>query len=107
MSALLAWVTCPESEARRIANGLVESGVAACVNTLPGVTSTYLWKGAVETERESLLLIKTTQARFTELEKKVLELHPYELPEIIGVPVTLGHSPYLDWIDKCVSGPSS
>ena len=87
------------ADARRIARALVERRLAACVNVVPGLTSVYSWKGAVETDEEVLLVIKTRRARFEALRAALLELHPYELPELIALPVEAGHPPYLDWLD--------
>ncbi len=87
-----------ETEAGRIARDLVESGLVACVNRLPGMTSTYRWKGAVETTGEVLLLIKTVTANFEELRARLQNLHSYELPEIIAIPVTQGGAAYLEWV---------
>lgn len=81
-----------------LAEAVVGEGLAACVNHLPGIRSTYRWKGAVTTDSEELLLIKTTEARFAALKERILALHPYELPELIAVPVTQGHQAYLDWV---------
>jgi periplasmic divalent cation tolerance protein len=85
---------------RRIANALVENRLAACVNLLPGLESTYRWQGQVEHDSEALLLIKVRAADYAELEAAILALHPYELPEIIAVPVTGGLPAYLDWVAR-------
>jgi periplasmic divalent cation tolerance protein len=96
---LLCYCTCPDAtSAARLAEALVGERLAACVNRLPGVTSTYRWKGEVATDVEELLLIKTTAARFEALKTRLLALHPYELPELIAVPVDRGHAAYLDWV---------
>ena len=96
---LLCLTTCPdESSARRIADALVEEGLAACVNRLPGLESTYRWKGAVCREPEQLLLIKTVRQRFDAMKQRLLALHPYELPELIAVELAAGHAGYLDWV---------
>ncbi len=87
-----------ETEAGRIARDLVESGLAACVNQLPGVISTYRWKGSVETASEVLLLIKTVTANFDALRARLQNLHSYELPEIIAMPVTHASTSYLQWV---------
>jgi periplasmic divalent cation tolerance protein len=101
---LLCYCTCPDAEvAQRIAEALVEECLAACVNRVPGVASTYRWQGQVTTEREELLLIKTTGARFEALRERLLALHPYELPELIAVPVERGHAAYLDWLRAAVA----
>jgi len=96
---LLCYCTCPDAAtAERIAAALVGEQLAACVNHLSGITSTYRWQGAVTTDNEHLLLIKTTTARFDVLRERLLALHPYELPELIAVPVERGHGAYLDWV---------
>lgn len=96
---LLCYCTCPDAaSAARLAEALVEERLAACVNRLPGVASTYRWQGQVTTDHEELLLIKTTAARFDALKARLLALHPYELPELIAVPVERGHAAYLDWV---------
>jgi periplasmic divalent cation tolerance protein len=99
MSAILVLCTCPdEPAADRIAGALVEERLAACVNRLAGVVSTYRWKGEVRRDNESLLLIKTTVERFAALRERIVALHPYELPEVIAVDVVRGLPSYLDWI---------
>jgi len=87
---------------------LVERRLAACVNILPAVTSCYRWQGSIETAAESLLLIKTDAAHYGELERAVREHHPYELPEVIMVPIERGLPPYLQWVTECLeSAPVS
>jgi periplasmic divalent cation tolerance protein len=105
MDAIVVFCTCPdEGSAERIGTTLVEEYLAACVNRLPGIISTYRWKDAVHQEAEVLLLIKTTRERFETLRARIVELHPYELPEVIAVDIALGHTPYLDWIARETSG---
>jgi periplasmic divalent cation tolerance protein len=87
-------------DAERIATALVERGLAACVNIVPGVTSVYRWKGAVERDLELLLVIKTRADRFEALREALVSLHPYEVPELIALPVDAGHPPYLAWLDE-------
>jgi periplasmic divalent cation tolerance protein len=87
-------------DAERIARALVERGLAACVNVLPEVVSIYRWKGVVEREPERLLVIKTTAARFESLRQALVELHPYEVPELVALPIVAGHEPYLAWLDE-------
>jgi periplasmic divalent cation tolerance protein len=97
---LMVLCTCPSrSVADAIATALLEERLAACVNQLPGVTSMYRWKGRIETDDEVLLLIKTTSRNFSGLRDAIHKLHPYELPEVVGVPITMGSDAYLDWID--------
>ena len=94
----LVLVTVPSgADGERIARALVEERLAACVNVLPGVRSTYRWQGAVESAAEVLLVAKTAASRFDALRDRVKSLHPYELPEIVAVKVALGSADYLDW----------
>ncbi|MDE2148279.1 MAG: divalent-cation tolerance protein CutA [Gammaproteobacteria bacterium] len=95
---LLVLVTAPEAAADALATALVEQRLAACVNCLPAVRSTYRWRGAVEHAAETLLLVKTSTARFPALQDAVLKLHPYELPELVAVSVDAGLPAYLDWV---------
>ena len=102
---LLCYCTCPDAAtAQRAAQALVAERLAACVNRLPGIASTYRWQGQVTTEQEELLLIKTTAARFEALRERLLALHPYELPELIAVPVERGHEAYLEWLRTAAGG---
>jgi periplasmic divalent cation tolerance protein len=89
-------------EARRIADHLVETRSAACVQILPEIESVYRWNGEVQREKEVLVLAKTTAEKFAELEKSVRSMHSYETPEILAVPVVAGSSPYLDWLSENV-----
>ena len=95
---LVVLVTCPPDKAQGIADALVEERVAACVNLVPSLRSVYRWKGDVHHEDEAMLLVKTTKDRFEALKQAVLKHHPYELPEVIAVPVERGHTPYLEWV---------
>jgi periplasmic divalent cation tolerance protein len=96
---ILAFSTCPdEASAQRIAVALVEERLAACVNRLPGLQSTYFWDGRLQDEREILLIIKTTAARLADVEARLMALHPYELPEFVALPVTGGNERYLEWV---------
>lgn len=96
---IVVMVTCPPSEAELLASKLVEEELVACVNVIPAITSIYRWKGEVCKESESLLLIKTHQNLWNLLESRVLELHSYETPEIICVPIEIGNQAYLDWLN--------
>ena len=89
-------------DAERIARALVEERLAACVNVVPGVASVYRWKGVVERENELLLVIKTLAERVDALKARLLQLHPYELPEVVVIPIGDGHKPYLEWIEEQV-----
>lgn len=100
MSHLVVLCTCPDADtARGLADSLVAQRLAACVNILPAVSSVYMWKGQVEHEDEVLLLIKTGESHYSQLQAHILEHHPYELPEVIAVPVTQGLPGYLQWLD--------
>ncbi|HEX5064565.1 MAG TPA: divalent-cation tolerance protein CutA [Myxococcota bacterium] len=92
-------LTAPDEETgRRIARALVEERLAACVNVLPGVRSIYRWKGAVEEASEVMLVAKTRASRAAALAARVRALHPYELPEVLALPVTDGSQAYLRWV---------
>lgn len=96
---LLVLTNLPDAAAANtLAALLIERRLAACVNILAPCTSVYRWQGAVETASEVPLLIKTTRARYAELQAAVQEVHPYELPELIAVPVTDGLPGYLAWV---------
>ncbi len=84
---------------------LLKEQLATCVNQLPNVVSSYRWHGQIIHDKEVLLLIKTPASRFESLARRLLEIHPYELPELIAVPVTQGHRPYLDWVCQLGSTP--
>ncbi len=96
--------TCPDADsAAHVSRALVEEGLAACVNRLPGMTSVYRWQGVVHEDAEVLLLAKTTTTRFGALQARVLELHPYDVPEIIAIDIADGHGAYLDWLRAAVT----
>ena len=98
---LLVMTNMPDTaSAQKLARQLIEARAAACVNQLAPCTSTYRWKGDIETVSEVPLLIKTTRAAYARLEKLIREEHPYELPEIIAVSVTAGLPAYLHWVDQ-------
>ena len=103
---IVVLITVPSQEAgSRIARALVEERLAACVNLVPGLTSTFWWEGGVQTEAEALLLVKTQRAHFETLAARVRSLHPYTVPEIIAIPLAAGSQPYLDWVHDAV-GPA-
>lgn len=96
---LVVFCTCPDqASAERIAATVVEERLAACVNILPGLTSIYRWRGQLQRDAELLLLVKTQGAAYPPLEARIRELHPYDVPEVIALPVRAGSSAYLDWI---------
>jgi len=93
--------TCPDGDsATAIARHLVERGLAACVNMVAPVRSVYRWRGEVTEDSETLMLIKTTESRYDELEQAIIANHPYELPEVIAVPIERGFKQYLQWINE-------
>jgi periplasmic divalent cation tolerance protein len=103
--AVVVLVTVPNGEvATRIAEALVGEELAACVNVLPEVASTYRWQGRIERDREQLCLVKTTTAQLEALRARVVALHPYEVPEVVALPIIAGHAPYLEWIVGSVKG---
>ncbi|WP_345316784.1 divalent-cation tolerance protein CutA [Ferrimonas gelatinilytica] len=79
---------------------LLSQHLAACVNLVPGITSLYRWQGSVCEDQECQLLIKTQQSSLVELERCILQHHPYEVPEIIAVPTVWGHQAYMEWIKQ-------
>lgn len=105
---LVVLCTCPEgAPAAHLAETLVSEGLAACVNRLPGVVSNFRWEGRLTQEIETLLIVKTTQEGLAALTARIRELHPYELPEVLAVPVLGGLEEYLDWIRASVSGAAA
>lgn len=102
---LVVYCTCPdETTAARVSGALVAEGLAACVNQVPGVVSVYRWEGKVQRDREQLLIIKTRNDVYPALEERIRGLHPYEVPEIIALPLARGSGDYLAWIDGCLAG---
>lgn len=101
---LLIFCTCPDADvAERLARELVSAKLAACVNILPGVRSVYAWQGAIESVGEHLLLIKSHRERYAELEALLKQLHPYDVPEIIALPIERGSADYLNWMNSCLA----
>jgi periplasmic divalent cation tolerance protein len=106
MPVVIAHSSCPDAEtAAHIAQRLVEESLAACVQTIPGVVSTYRWKGEVRSDTEVLLLIKTTRAQLAALEARLPQLHPYDVPELVVVDVVGGLDGYLDWVESAARSP--
>ena len=102
---LIALITVPSEETgRKIARHLLEQKLAACVNIIPGVRSMYVWKGEIQDEAEALLVVKTRSELFSEhLVPALKAVHPYEVPEIIALPVVSGSVEYLKWIEEVTS----
>ncbi len=97
----LAFSTCPDrEEALRIARILTQEQLAACVSIVPEILSVYRWKGAVEEASEVLLLIKTARSLVPGLQNRLTEIHPYEVPEFITLPISGGLPAYLSWIGE-------
>jgi len=104
---LVILVTCPtRRSADRLANALVRHHAAACVNILPNVQSVFWWEGKVDRAREVLLVIKTTAGRFDAIQRTVRALHPYDVPEVIALPIRRAHPPYWRWVVSSVSRSS-
>ncbi|MFH1228516.1 MAG: divalent-cation tolerance protein CutA [Planctomycetota bacterium] len=99
----VVFVTVPNMKAARgIAKSLVQSKLAACVNIIPVIESLYRWKGKLCEDKELLLIIKTKKAVFGKLADKIRSIHPYEVPEIISLPITAGDKPYLRWLKQSI-----
>ena len=97
--ALLVFTTLPSADkAAEIAKVLVEEKLVACANLLPAVRSIYRWQGKLHDENEVLVLLKTRAENLERLKLRLLEVHPYELPEMLAVPIESGYQPYLDWL---------
>lgn len=105
-TALLVYCTCPEdTTAAQIASALVEERLAACANRIPAMSSTFRWQDKVQTNSEVQLILKTTDRVYPALERRILELHPYQLPEVLAVPIYGGLPGYVEWIIDSVSLP--
>jgi periplasmic divalent cation tolerance protein len=96
---LVLLCTCPDATtAERIARELVGASLVACVNVAPGLRSIYRWNGAVQVDEEVLMILKTPSDCLAAARERLVELHPYEVPEVIALPVADGHHPYLQWV---------
>ena len=105
--ALIVFVTVPNVHVgAHLARVLVEERLAACVNLLPEIKSIYVWEGTVHEQAEALCLIKTRLDAFAALEARLRELHPYQVPEILGVQPARGNEPYLRWINEATTRPA-
>ena len=101
---LIVFVTVPSGEdASRIGEALVSERLAACVNVVPGIESIYRWEGEVTRDAEWLLIIKTTEERFEEMERRVKELHVYATPEVIALRISRGSDEYLKWLRESIT----
>ncbi len=100
-----ALVTAPDQEtAERLGRTLVEEGLVACANVVPGVVSLYRWDGELQRDEEVLLVLKTTAGRAEAMRARVVEEHPYDVPEVLVLPVVAGHAAYLEWVRDEVDG---
>lgn len=108
MKLFVVLLTAPDREvAENLANALVEERLAACVNLVGGVTSIYRWEGSTVRAEEVVLIAKTGEDRVEALIARVAELHPYDVPEALALPVTHGHRPYIEWAeDASRPGPT-
>ena len=98
--------TCPDgATAESLGRALVEASLAACVNVLPGVRSIYRWNDAVQSDEEALMIVKTTAACLAAARERLVELHPYEVPEVVALPVADGHHAYLSWVASSTRTP--
>jgi|SRR5581483_6340159 len=103
MQAIVVLTTLPNgNRARGFARALVGEKLAACVNIVPGLRSVYRWKGAVHDDREVLCVVKTSRAKLKKLKQRLKSLHPYEVPELIALPITDGSEPYLRWLSQAL-----
>ena len=100
---LVVYITASGENARDLASALVREKLAACVNRIPGVESTYTWEGRVERDTEDLLIVKTRTDLFDRLKERVQALHGYDVPEIVAVPIAAGSESYLEWMTASVS----
>jgi periplasmic divalent cation tolerance protein len=99
---ILVLTTLPEDEAEPFARTLLEERLAACVNVHAPMTSLYWWKGSIERDAESQIVIKTTRGRLEALAARFAELHSYELPELVVIPVAWGSKDYVDWVKNSI-----
>jgi periplasmic divalent cation tolerance protein len=99
--AILVMTTLPDADsAAKMAKHLVEERFAACANVFPALHSIYKWQARIEDQNEVLVLFKTRQQHFDRLRSRILELHPYEVPEVLAIAVEQAHQPYLEWLAR-------
>jgi periplasmic divalent cation tolerance protein len=104
-SAMLVFTTvAKKSDAQKISKALLGKKLAACVTTLSPAESRYIWKGKLCIEKEHVLMIKTLKTKYAQLEKTIKAVHPYECPEIVGIPLVKIFSPYHRWLKNSVNG---
>jgi periplasmic divalent cation tolerance protein len=96
---LFVYVTAADAaEAERIGEAVVDARLAACANVLDGMRSIFRWQGSVQKGREAILILKTREDLFDDLRQRIVELHSYELPCVVALPINAGHEPFLDWV---------
>src|SRR4051794_14533407 len=99
--AMIVLTTLPDAEvAATLAKTVVEERLAACANLFPALRSIYRWQSKIEDQNEVLVLFKTRQEQFARLQSRILELHPYEVPEVVALPIEQAYQPYLDWLTR-------
>lgn len=101
---IIVLVTCQPDDANKLATDLVTERLAACVNVVPGVTSIYRWQDKIENDCESILIIKSHKDLFSRLEVRIKQLHKYDVPEILSLPIEAGHPPYMSWLNAQLQG---
>jgi periplasmic divalent cation tolerance protein len=100
-SSIVVLITVPSPEVgEEISTSLVEKKLAACVNIIPEISSIYQWQGTIEKDRENLLLVKTRIGLLDKIIVEISDIHPYDLPEVIALPIIAGSQDYLNWIDE-------
>jgi periplasmic divalent cation tolerance protein len=95
--------TCPPDHADRIARTVLEERLVACVNVVSGVKSLYWWKGEIQDDAETLLVIKTPSEQYAKLEQRLLEIHPYQVPEVLSLEVVDGSRSYISWVREAAT----
>jgi len=106
MKGIVIFITSgSEEEAKKLARVLVEEKLAACINIIHGVESLYWWKGKMESSKEWMLVVKTQRKKVKEVVKRVKEIHSYEVPEVIALPIVEGNKDYLQWISDALTLP--
>ena len=101
---LMVFVTVPGlKDGNRMSKEILTSRLAACVTVIPGVQSMYWWKGKIARAKEAMLVMKTTRNQYRRLESKIMELHSYEVPEIVAIPLVAGLSQYIEWVSREVT----
>ncbi len=104
MEALFVYITCgSQEEAQKIGASLVQDRLAACANIIPGMTSIYQWKGRIEQDQEIVLIAKTTRSQLEALTQHVTQLHSYEVPCVVALPIQGGNPDYLQWIKTVIN----